>query len=559
MRTHKKELQYNESLDAIREELSQTDFSGVTDEEYIDLLNRHTSNLINLLEKFDNEVEIGEHIESLLNTFFENLNEPICAIDRHSRVIYYNASWKKKFIHTHIRHVLSESLPPHKSELLLETITKSEAEGKKMFFTLKSDKNREFIGILPIHSLRGDPNFLISFIGDESLRQLSVNGYKNSDDQTDSLIASDKQKEYKLQPDFQYDLLKLIDGFYFILSPDLSIRYISPSIKGKLGYSAEELTGKNINSVFSETSSKQIGEFAAKRMNEGKFEVEVIDNRQETIIYELTLSKYNDHKLLMGLCMDMTVHKKREQELIAAKKSAELNDRLKSEFLANMSHEIRTPLNGIIGFSSMLGIENLLEEKREKYLRIIRSSTSHLLTLVSDIIDISKIEAGQLKILYNKVNIHQMLEDLQATFVAEAKRMEKTSIRFIKQIEKPHAGLVILSDEVRLKQVMNNLLGNALKFTIKGNIRFGYTIPDSKTIRFFVRDEGVGISRSAQRTIFNRFKQTNEGEKDKYKGTGLGLAISRGIIDLMGGTIGVSSQLGVGSEFFFTLPLTECK
>jgi two-component system CheB/CheR fusion protein len=179
------------------------------------------------------------------------------------------------------------------------------------------------------------------------------------------------------------------------------------------------------------------------------------------------------------------------------------------------------------------------------------------LTLVSDIIDISKIEAGQLKLSYVQVDVHQLLEDLQATFVAEANRLGKKNIRIIKQIEKPSAHLTINCDEIRLKQVLNNLLGNALKFTNDGDIRFGYTIMNDKTIRFYVRDSGIGISKAAQKIIFNRFKQTKEGEKDIYKGFGLGLAISKGIIEIMGGKIDVISEPENGAEFFFTLPNNE--
>jgi signal transduction histidine kinase len=364
----------------------------------------------------------------------------------------------------------------------------------------------------------------------------------------------------------QLSLLDLVDGFYFKLNKDLTFQLVSFSILEKLGFSSQELTGKSFDEIFSEESCIKLRKIISEQTSSGEemekkhmLEVEVLDARNELNTYQLSLLGPGSIGNYIGICIDINKYKVREKELIAAKKTAEYNDSLKSEFLANMSHEIRTPLNGIVGFTAMLDREDLPDDKRQKYLRIINSSTQQLLSLVRDIIDISKIEARQLKIIRNRVDIHQMLEDLLATFVSEARRLEKDNIRIIKQLDKPSARLILDMDEVRLKQVLNNLLGNALKFTIAGEIRFGYTLMENNTIRFFVRDSGVGISKPAQKTIFDRFMQTQEGEKAIYKGTGLGLAISKGIIELMGGRIGVQSESGKGSEFYFTFPYTEGK
>jgi PAS domain S-box-containing protein len=365
---------------------------------------------------------------------------------------------------------------------------------------------------------------------------------------------------------FQQSLLDLIDGFYFVIDYDFVIKYLSPSVTDKLGFSSEEWIGRSMEGLFSNESSKQLHALLSLTISQGKtkekkqkLEVEVVNHKNEIRYYHFSFVEMENSDYFVGICQDVHDIIIREKELLNAKNTAEYNDRLKSEFLANMSHEIRTPLNGIVGFTSMLDRKDLPEEKREKYLRIIHSSTHHLLSLVSDIIDISKIEAGQLKIITIRVDIHQMLEDLQATFVAEARRLGKKNLRIIKQIEKPGVRIFFSSDELRLKQVLNNLLGNALKFTSDGDIRFGYSFVDVRTIRFFVRDSGIGISKDAQKLIFHRFKQTKEGEKDIYKGNGLGLAISKGIIELMGGKIDVQSEPGKGAEFFFTLPFVDCK
>jgi signal transduction histidine kinase len=286
-----------------------------------------------------------------------------------------------------------------------------------------------------------------------------------------------------------------------------------------------------------------------------RVELELIDKQKQGNFYEITFIRAQDNSGWTGICQNINRFKQREKELTLVKENAEQNNKLKSNFLVNLSHEIRTPLNGIVGFSNMLCRDDINPDKREKYQRIIKSSSVQLLTLVNDIIDHSKIEAGRLKIINHKVDIHQILEDLQATFVAEADRLNKKEIRLIKQTGSPRNKLVIKGDEIRLKQVLTNLLGNALKFTEKGDIRFGYDLDTPGSIRFFVKDTGIGITKSAQKTIFLRFKQTQEGKKDKYNGTGLGLAISKGIVELMGGKIGVESNARKGAEFYFLIPL----
>lgn len=369
------------------------------------------------------------------------------------------------------------------------------------------------------------------------------------------------------QPDsgnFHEEILNLIDGFYFVMDDKFSFHFVSASVQEHLGVKASELTNKKITSILSPDSvnafRKAMEETTVEKANPRnriKLELDLKDVEGKQIFCELSLGKDLAKGLWLGLFTSLNNYKIREEQLINERNNAELNDKLKSVFLSNMSHEIRTPLNGIIGFSTMLGHEEISPEKRSKYLRIIRSSTNHLLTLVNDIIDHSKIEAGELKIMYHKVNVHQVLDDLLATFISEAKRLEKNNLRIVKQVPRARVDLIIKSDEVRLKQVLNNLLGNALKFTEKGAIYFGYTLDVPGSIRFFVRDSGIGLSASAQKTIFNRFKQTREGKKDKYEGTGLGLAISKGILSLMDGEIGVNSEPNKGAEFYFTFPLEE--
>lgn len=562
MKTPKRELICGQSLEEIRQELSQVELYEVPDEEYIALLTRHTSNLLELVERLNLNTDSYEGIASTFSFLFGNLTEPVCVVDEKLKVLYNNACWNIKY--GHLRSISKENnyFNGINKDVIRQSIAACQKDGKRKIVTLKSDASKHLISVMPFDGLDKGICFMLFSISDGFVQE------KKSG--TDSVELSSRKKKNtgeKLldQTALSYTLLEAVDGFYFSIDVNLIIKTISSSVQKKLGYSSSELINKSLALILSEKSLLNVRNAIEKRVKlpdkervqTYRNEVEILDTRQELHLYDLTLTCVPGSYLFAGICIDIQQYKDREQELVHAKVNAELNDKLKSDFLANMSHEIRTPLNGIVGFATMLNRNHLDQTKREKYLRIIRASTLQLLTLVSDIIDISKIEAGQLKIHYTKVDVNQILEDLQATFVAEAQRLGKKEIKLIKQTGRPRSKLFIKSDEVRLKQVLNNLLGNALKFTEKGEITFGYSLSSCDSIRFFVKDSGIGISKSEQKSIFNRFKQSREGMKNIYKGTGLGLAISKGIVELMGGSIGVTSLPGAGAEFSFEMPLTE--
>jgi PAS domain S-box-containing protein len=249
--------------------------------------------------------------------------------------------------------------------------------------------------------------------------------------------------------------------------------------------------------------------------------------------------------------------RERTADLEIAKERAEQSDRLKSAFLANMSHEIRTPMNAIIGFSNILNETELSVPEREELLQHIVNNSNTLLHLIDDIIDIAKIEAGQLTIDKKNCAINKVLTEVLETFNEGKKSQFKKDIelRFNPGVENP--SFYIYTDPLRLQQVITNLLDNALKFTDKGFIEFGYTLEDTNEIpiiRFYVRDTGIGLTLDQQKQIFSRFTKVENDKKKLYRGAGLGLAICKNIIGLLDGEIFVESEFNKGSVFSFTIP-----
>jgi nitrogen-specific signal transduction histidine kinase len=243
---------------------------------------------------------------------------------------------------------------------------------------------------------------------------------------------------------------------------------------------------------------------------------------------------------------------KRTAELLLAKEKAEESDRLKSAFLANMSHEIRTPLNGIVGFLGFIEADNLPPSRRKEYIKVINNSSRQLAKIIDDIIDISKIEAQQMTICPVPIELNSLMNELRMLFETYIQGSNKESIELILDDSGFIDPCVISVDAVRLRQMLNNLIGNAMKFTKKGFIRFGYRKSAPNQLEFWVEDSGIGLSPDKQEVIFERFRQAEI--TNQYGGTGLGLAISRSLVHLMGGKMWVESTEGSGSSFYFTTP-----
>jgi len=269
---------------------------------------------------------------------------------------------------------------------------------------------------------------------------------------------------------------------------------------------------------------------------------------------------------ILVLFEDITERKKAEIELIKEKEHAEESDRLKTAFLQNMSHEIRTPMNAIMGFSSLLVDNYNNKPKLEQFSEIINQRCNDLLEIINDILDISKIESGQLAVNKEECDLNELFSELTAFFIEHQKRINKQQITLNLQAFCNPSEIFIVTDKVKLRQIFINLIGNAFKFTLSGKIEGGCKFDADGNLVFFVSDTGVGIPPDKQDFIFERFSQLPQNKKFAYGGTGLGLSIVKGLVSLLGGKIWLESEIvnspsdkPGGTTFYFTFPLQIAK
>ena len=345
------------------------------------------------------------------------------------------------------------------------------------------------------------------------------------------------------------------------------IIYVNNAFCKIYGYSNEEIIGKNISILRSSKDKVNHAELILSDTISGGWIGELVNIKKDGTEFpiELSTSPILDEKgnsfALIGIAVDITERKRVQKELISAKEKAEESDRLKSAFLANMSHELRTPLNAIIGFSGLI-IESGPNKDTIPYAQIISKSGFHLLSLVEDLFDTTIIETGQIKINFENADIRSLLEEVQDVIQGERLMEDKTCVELVLNTNEVRDPLYFVTDIRKLKQVLINLLRNALKFTEKGYIEFGITEikdADNKYFQFYVKDTGIGIDKKNHEAIFNIFRQIDDTNTRKFGGMGLGLSLAKKTIEILGGKIWVESEPDKGSTFYFTLPVQEDK
>lgn len=350
---------------------------------------------------------------------------------------------------------------------------------------------------------------------------------------------------------------------YAIVLTRLSDGHIIEANSGFLknsGYQYQEVLGKSINDLHFWDKEEDREETMEELLKSGKvYEKELqFRNRSGDIIKGLFTSEIivvNNEECVISSIDDITERKHTEAELIRSKEKAEESDRLKTAFLHNISHEIRTPLNAIIGFSTLLGDSDHNYETRQSFIEVIKNNSDNLLAIVNDIIEVSNIEAGILKLNMGKVNLNVLLNNLYKQFKPKS---DEKGIGFNYVSPLPDSDAGIQTDTTKLIQILLNLLRNAIKFTPEGLIEFGYTLKKNY-VQFYVSDSGIGIPADRHAKIFDRFYQVDNTITRIYGGTGSGLSISKAFVELIGGKIWLTSEIGKGSVFYFTLPYIPVK
>ena len=341
------------------------------------------------------------------------------------------------------------------------------------------------------------------------------------------------------------------------------IEYVNPKFSELTGYRLDETIGENPRMLNDGSTPKHESKILWDTILAGKEWKGEFHNKKkngelyiESAVISPIFNDYGQISHFVAVKEDITEKKEAIQQLIKAKEKAEESDKLKSAFLSNMSHEIRTPMNAIIGFTEILLRPDLPDHKKERFTALIKQRSFDLLRIIEDILDISQIEIGQMKIIETYINISHILNEIYEYYNLKSYNNDPAKNITLKlSIDPELKNKIIKTDGQRLKQILNNLMDNAFKFTKTGTIEFGCNVKSATEIIFFVKDTGIGISAENQDKIFDRFRQVEETLISRqFGGTGLGLSIAKGIVMLLKGTLWVDSQLDRGTTFHFTLP-----
>lgn len=481
--------------------------------------------------------------EEKIKSIFNLANSGIVLTDLTGKFLEFNQKWLEMLGYTpeEMRNLTNFQITHpndiEKSELWGNMVYNGEIDRfqiEKRY--IKKDKT-SFWGEVSVSAIKDENNKIISTIG--IISDISERKYT-------------QQKIKQLSQAVEQSPVTII-----ITNTKGEVEYANPKFYDTTGYTVDEILGKNLSVIRSgHTSSDEYKQLWLTITSGNEWFGEFHNKKKDGTFYwesasiSPILNSYGKTTHYIAIKEDITNRKQFEQQLIKAKDKAEESDRLKLAFLANMSHEIRTPMNGILGFTELLKEIKLNRDVQQEYIRIIEKSGVRMLNIINDIINISKIESGQVEISLSETNINEQIEYIQTFFKPEA---TLKGINIIATKLFPSNKAVIKTDLEKVYAILINLVKNALKFTNSGSIEFGY-IKKGKYLEFYVKDSGLGISKSQQKIIFERFRQANDTTSRSHEGSGLGLAISKAYVEKLGGKIWLESEENKGSSFYFTIP-----
>lgn len=409
-----------------------------------------------------------------------------------------------------------------------------------------------------IHLLKSKKS-RFNFHLDRLNKHFEVDSFRLDDHQIVSLFTDTTAQENKIinleENKLRYQvLLEAIPDLFFIIDKDgIYVDFVFKASEA-LKIKPDDIIG---NSIFEVGFSEKMANTIYKCINIciETDSIETIEYALEvegaSAMFEMRIARLNDHSVI-SLARDISQRKLAEIRLEEAKEKAEEADRLKTAFLANISHEIRTPMNAIIGFSKMIGSSEFDEEEKKKFLEIIITNGKILLTLINDMISLSKIESNTLVLKFLPCKVNDMMVNLYKDFGYELEDRKNIELKI--RCENSNPRFSVTTDPVLLLSILMKLIDNAIKFTEQGQVEFGYRTNETDQLEFFVNDSGIGIAERDQERIFERFHQLDNRTIRAYEGTGLGLSIAQHYVRLLGGNLNVKSKLGKGSSFSFSIP-----
>jgi PAS domain S-box-containing protein len=485
--------------------------------------------------------EEKEEVEKLINQTIRNLPKGMMLLEivndefetpSHLVVRKTNLAFERNF------RITSREIKDQQADIVLPKIFRDAFDWNKQYFKSKKNHFSFYLDRLDkyfeVDTFTLGKNQIVSLFSDVTAKQRTI------------LDLEENKLRYQV-------LLEAIPDLFFIIDKDgIYVDFVFKATEG-LQIKPEDIIGNSIFEVgFSEKMSSKIIQCIQNCIEFDSIETieYALEVAGSSALFEMRIARLNDHSVI-SLARDITQRKLVEIKLEEAKNKAEEADRLKTAFLANISHEIRTPMNAIIGFSKMIGSSDFDDEEKGKFVEIIITNGKLLLTLINDMISLSKIESNTLVVKKMPCKLNDVMDGLYKEFSYDLEDRKNITLKL--SCDNLNPKFMATTDPVLLQAILQKLIDNGIKFTEEGEVEFGYKILESH-LEFYVRDSGIGIAERDQERIFERFHQLDNRTIRAYEGTGLGLSIAQHYVRLLGGSLQVNSKVGKGSVFAFRIP-----
>jgi len=512
------------------------------------------------------EEEIKKKTEALIInelkyvSLFETAGNIIVIVDENNRFVQWNKS-AEDFYHISKQDVVGKTLDELVDDLKMRKYvqkvfdrikTGNKVDDYLLKFRDKDELKTILWNITKLNKPDGSYNGFLGIGQDITIREKALAELKK------------KKEQLRQSEQFFKRIMDSANDAVILLDKDFKIQLWNKAAVKIFGFFHKDTINQYVfQNIFPELYKPLLEKYWQQIFNKSSenspgftFGMTAIKKNGDEIPIEVSMSgtQFRSRSYLIVIAKDITQRKRTEEELLRAKEKAEESDNLKTAFLSNMSHEIRTPMNAIVGFSQLLSNPNFDQQKKDLFIEQININSESLLKLIEDIIYISKIEAGKIEIEKSDYPLNRLLEELYTSFQEHKRRMGKDNVELRLHLDLNDDEPVIKTDAQRLKQILTNLLSNALKFTDKGFVEFGYKLQKNNFLLFYVKDTGMGINKEKLKYVFDRFTKVSASKTRLYGGTGLGLSISKHLVEYLGGKIWVESVENEGSVFKFTHP-----